>query len=179
MSSDTTQGTRPGFLAPSPLPSRATTSFPSPSFPLVSFLALSSCLSPSCVCHLRMLRRQNWDTDTTTQSIERVSSESRMWPIPSFSFFLFLSREFRCLLVLFFVCYQSLLFLLLLHLSSACRWGSRGGPTLWPWATGLRTYAGSRIRGVPHWKMWARAQIFFSRHLIIMKLRSFSILRVI
>jgi len=76
VSSDTTQGTRLGLVAPPP--SRATTSFPFLSFPLVSFLALSSCLSLSYVCHLRMLRRQNWDTDTTTQSIDRVSRESHV-----------------------------------------------------------------------------------------------------
>lgn len=92
MSSDTTRGTRSGFIAPSPLPSRTTTSFSSPSFPLVSFLAPSSCLSPSCVCHLRMLRRQNWDTDTTTQSIDRISSRVACGrSLRSLSFSLFLA----------------------------------------------------------------------------------------
>jgi len=85
VSSDTTQGTQSSLVAP-----------PSPTFPynhLFSFpiflsdYPLSPCLFSSCMCHLRMLRRQNWDTDTTTQSIDRVSPRVACgWSLRSLSF---------------------------------------------------------------------------------------------
>lgn len=84
MSSDTTQGTRSGLIAPSPLtlPRNHLFSLPIPGFLLGSFR-----LSSTCMRHLRTLRRQNWDTDTTTQRPCKRVACGRPLRSLSFSFF--------------------------------------------------------------------------------------------